>query len=65
MLGRPEFLFCGLVFFVGFMYLSEEGFERRPFGMQHVGFWLLAVASGCVGALAGIPILLRLVWLLI
>jgi len=65
MLSFPEVLFGGLMFFVGFMYLSDKGLERRPFGAQHVGFWLMAVGAGSCAAMAGIPILLRLIWPLI
>jgi len=61
-LSRPEVLFGGLMFFVGFMYLSDKGLERRPFSAQHVGFWLMAVGAGCLAALAGIPMVLRLIW---
>jgi hypothetical protein len=64
-LSRPEISFCGLVLFVGFMYFSNKGLERSPFGAQHIGFWLLAVVAGFVAVLATIPMFLRLVWPLI
>jgi hypothetical protein len=61
-LSRPEVLFGGIVLFVGFMYLSNKDLERRPFGLQHVGFWLVAVVSGFFAGLAAIPMLLRWAW---
>jgi hypothetical protein len=51
-----------LVLFLAFMYFSDRGLDRRPFGAQHVICWLLAVISGCFFTLAVVPMVLRAVW---
>lgn len=61
-LSTSKILFSSAVLFVAFMYLSDKGLERRPFGVQHVFSWMLAVLAGCLVLLSGIPMGLRAVW---
>ena len=64
-LSRPELFFGGLVLFFGFMYFSNKGLERHPFGAQHVGCWFGAVIGACFGMLASLPMIMRWVWSLL
>ena len=61
-LASPSIALGGLVTFLAAMYLSDRGLERRPFGAQHVGYWLFAIIAGCVCVLAALPIILRAIW---
>lgn len=61
-LSRAEFALGFLVPFLAFVYLSDRALERRPFGTQHLIYWLLAVISGCFVILSLIPLVLRAVW---
>jgi hypothetical protein len=61
-LSRPEIAFGALVLFLATMYFSNKGLERRPFGTQHVGCWLLSVIAVSLFAVSVLPIILRAIW---
>jgi hypothetical protein len=64
-LRSPYIALGGLVIFLAAMYLSNRGLERRPFGAQHIGCWLLAVIGGCLFTIATLPTMLGIIWPLI
>lgn len=61
-LSGPKAALGGLVFFLAAMYFSDKGLERRPFGAQHIGCWLMAMIGASVFIAAVIPFILRAVW---
>lgn len=61
-LSRPDVALGSLVLFLASMYLSDRGLDRRRFGVQHIGCWVLAVIGGCFFILAVLPIVLKVMW---
>jgi hypothetical protein len=63
-LSSPYILFGSLMLFLASMYFSNKGLDRKPFGAQHLLFWLCGVICCAVLGLGSISWVVSYIWVM-